>query len=167
MNEVSLERIREYGSVMQAILGLHFSSVGVRFLREDEDGGAALLIDYGRDAPGFGDTLQALRGHRKEGPLASPGAADLTVHVDFPAVLEAARAEGATGAVLTQGDFLLRLGIEHRAAALAHARPDQAERLGRQLERLVADHQMGQLFKAACLAAPGLAPPAFEPEEDR
>ena len=147
-------------SPAQAALGAEIAG------RLAEDGGAALLIDYGRDAPGFGDTLQALRGHRKEGPLASPGAADLTVHVDFPAVLEAARAEGATGAVLTQGDFLLRLGIEHRAAALARARPDQAERLGRQLERLVADHQMGQLFKAACLAAPGLAPPAFEPEED-
>ncbi len=48
MNEVSLERIREYGSVMQAILGLHFSSVGVRFLREDEDGGAALRIEKHR-----------------------------------------------------------------------------------------------------------------------
>ena len=28
-------------------------------------GGAALLIDYGRAEPGFGDTLQAVRGHRR------------------------------------------------------------------------------------------------------
>lgn len=129
-----------------------------------KDGGAALLIDYGRDEPGFGDTLQALRRHRKESPLAAPGEADLTIHVDFPAVLAAARAEGAAAGLLTQGEFLLRLGVNHRAQALASARPDQAERIGRQLERLVGDDQMGQLFKAACLHAPGLAPPAFEDE---
>ena len=59
------------------------------------DGGAALLIDYGRAEPGFGDTLQALKRHEKVDPLARPGEADLTVHVDFPAVMDAARAEGA------------------------------------------------------------------------
>ena len=32
------------------------------------DGGAALLIDYGRAEPGFGDTLQALRRHEKVDP---------------------------------------------------------------------------------------------------
>ena len=60
-------------------------------------GGAALLIDYGRDAPGIGDTLQALAGHVKVDPLAAPGEADLTVHADFPAVLAAAKAAGARG----------------------------------------------------------------------
>ncbi len=58
-------------------------------------GGAALLIDYGRAAPGPGDTLQALKGHQKVDPLASPGEADLTVHADFPAVAAAARRAGA------------------------------------------------------------------------
>ncbi len=59
------------------------------------EGGAALLIDYGREAPGAGDTLQALKGHRKVSPLDTPGEADLTVHADFPAVAAAARAAGA------------------------------------------------------------------------
>lgn len=127
-------------------------------------GGAALLIDYGRDAPGPGDTLQALIRHAKVSPLERPGEADLTVHADFPAVLAAARAAGAavTG-ILGQGDFLRRLGIEARAVALAKSRPDMVETLARQLERLTGEAQMGRLFKACAIHAPdGPVPPGFE-----
>ncbi len=124
-------------------------------------GGAALLIDYGRAVPGCGDTLQALAGHRKVAPLDAPGEADLTVHADFPAVLRAARGAGASGALLTQGEFLRRLGVEARAAALARARPDRAESIARQLDRLIAPAQMGELFKA-CALWNGAPPPAFE-----
>ncbi len=127
------------------------------------DGGVALLIDYGRDAPGFGDTLQALRRHQKESPLDNPGEADLTVHADFPAVLAAATSAGAQAApLLTQGEFLVRLGIGQRAEVLSHARPDRAERIERQLERLVSPDQMGDLFKVACLHQPGFQAPGFE-----
>jgi SAM-dependent MidA family methyltransferase len=126
-------------------------------------GGAALLIDYGRAEPGFGDTLQALKGHEKTPPLATPGEADLTIHADFPAVLAAVRAEGARAALLSQRELLLRLGIAERASALARAQPDHADRLFRQLDRLIGESQMGELFKAACIHAPGLQPPAFEP----
>ena len=131
-------------------------------------GGGALLIDYGRDAPGVGDTLQALSRHRKVDPLASPGHADLTVHADFPAVAAAARAQGAaTSAIISQRDLLGRLGIEARAAALARSRPDRADRLARQLARLTDADQMGVLFKALCIHAPQpggppFVPPAFE-----
>jgi NADH dehydrogenase [ubiquinone] 1 alpha subcomplex assembly factor 7 len=128
-----------------------------------EDGGAALLIDYGRAEPGPGDTLQALRRHQKVDPLACPGEADLTVHADFPAVLAAGARTGAVAApILTQGEFLRRLGIEARAAALARARPDRADQIGRQFDRLTAPDQMGELFKAACLHSHGWTPPGFE-----
>ena len=144
-------------SPAQAALG---SEIGHRVAR---DGGAALLIDYGRDAPGAGDTLQALKAHRKVSPLAEPGQADLTVWADFPAVLAAAvEAGAATGPILPQGAFLQALGIEARAQALAQARPDQAEKLARQLDRLTGPAQMGELFKVACLFAPDLSPPLFE-----
>jgi NADH dehydrogenase [ubiquinone] 1 alpha subcomplex assembly factor 7 len=114
--------------------------------------GAALFIDYGSADTATGDTLQALRKHRKESPLAHPGEADLTAHVHFPTFLAAARACGAETAPLeTQGDFLRRLGIEARAQALAEANARKAELVGRQLERLVAPARMGGLFKVACL----------------
>lgn len=133
------------------------------------DGGAALLIDYGRGAPEPGDTLQALKAHQKVDPLAEPGRADLTVWADFPAVMAAARAAGAAVAgPLPQGLLLARLGIEPRARALARARPDRAEVIARQLARLTDREQMGSLFKACAIYRPtGLVsqrfvPPGFE-----
>ncbi len=127
-------------------------------------GGAALLVDYGRSKPGAGDTLQALHRHRKVDPLDAPGEADLTQWADFPTVLEAAVHAGAdvTGC-LGQGDFLRRLGIEHRAAALKVGRPDAAPVIDRQLARLTGDDHMGTLFKACAIFSPRrLAVPGFE-----
>ncbi|WP_293454164.1 class I SAM-dependent methyltransferase [Phenylobacterium sp.] len=143
-------------SAAQEALG---ALLGERLVR---DGGAALLIDYGRDTPGFGDTLQALRRHEKVDPLACPGEADLTVHADFPAVMAAAEREGAESAIFTQAAFLARLGIGERTEALVRARPDKAAVIGRQLHRLVGGDQMGELFKACCVHSPGWVPPAFE-----
>ncbi len=139
------------------------AEIGARVV---EDGGAALLIDYGRDEPGTGDTLQAVARHAKVDPLDSAGEADLTMHVDFPALVAAARAQGAaTSAIIGQGDFLKAMGIEARAAALARSRPDEADTLARQLHRLVSRDQMGALFKAMSIHTPGLDPPGFAGQE--
>jgi SAM-dependent MidA family methyltransferase len=146
-------------SAPQAALG---SEIGGRIA---QDGGAALLIDYGRAEPGFGDTLQALHRHEKVDPLANPGEADLTIHADFPAVMDAARAEGAEAAILTQTDLLARLGIGERAEALVRARPERSGTIGRQLHRLIGSDEMGELFKACAIFEPGQPPPAFEEAE--
>jgi SAM-dependent MidA family methyltransferase len=103
-----------------------------------------------------------VRRHQKVDPLACPGEADLTVHADFPAVLEAARREGALTALVTQTEFLSRMGIGARAEALLRAAPERSARLGRQLHRLVGADEMGELFKAACIHSASLEPPAFE-----
>ena len=126
--------------------------------------GAALLIDYGRARSEAGDTLQALKRHTKVGPLDEPGEADLTQWADFPLVLEAAVRSGTdvTGCI-TQGQLLGRLGIEHRAASLANARPEAEAIIRRQFERLTSHDQMGDLFKAAAIFSPrSLIVPGFE-----
>ena len=143
-------------SAPQAALG---SELGARIAA---DGGAALLIDYGRAQPGFGDTLQALRRHEKVDPLDRPGEADLTIHADFPAVMAAARAEGAEAAILTQAEFLARMGIGARAEALVAASPGRTGMIGRQLTRLIAADEMGELFKVCAIHSPDWTPPAFE-----
>lgn len=111
-----------------------------------QHGGAALVIDYG-DWNATGDTLQALKSHTKVNPLAGPGEADLTAHVDFAAL--AAAAPCAHSAMTTQGVFLERLGITARAQALA------AGLTGDALNDVIAAHrrlthpdEMGTLFKA-------------------
>ena len=78
------------------------------------------VIDYGSAQSGFGDTLQAMRRHAFVDPLAEPGEADLTVHVDFARLAQAARARGRAPCMArsTQGDFLLALGLGERAQAL-------------------------------------------------
>jgi SAM-dependent MidA family methyltransferase len=135
------------------------SELGARIASE---GGAALLVDYGREAPGLGDTLQAVSGHRKVDPLERPGQVDLTVHADFPSVLAAARREGVeTRGPMAQGDFLRALGLEARARALSLAQPESGERIRRQVERLAGAGQMGDLFLAVALHSPGLRPPGF------
>ena len=121
-----------------------------------EQGGAALIVDYGYTGPGLGSTLQAVSGHRKLGPLAAPGEADLSAHVDFAALAEVAQAQGARWlGTVTQGAFLRALGIEARAAALAAAAPPEADAVRAALYRLTDSSEMGALFKVMGLAAPG------------
>jgi SAM-dependent MidA family methyltransferase len=120
------------------------------------DGGAALFIDYGHDRSAPGDTLQAMRGHAYAPLLADPGEQDLTAHVDFEAVSRAASDTGAkVTAVVSQGEWLLRLGIEARAQALSRANPERAAEVEAALNRLTARDQMGTLFKVIAIHAPG------------
>ena len=128
------------------------------------DGGALLAIDYGHEGPAFGDTLQAMRGHAFADPLAEPGAADLTAHVDFAALAEAARRAGARPRpLLGQGAFLARLGIAARAERLAAGRDAAAvATIGAAVRRLTAPDAMGTLFKVLAVSHSGLALPAFD-----
>jgi NADH dehydrogenase [ubiquinone] 1 alpha subcomplex assembly factor 7 len=124
-------------------------------------GGALLAIDYGYEGPLGGNTLQALRHHRFADPFETPGEQDLTAHVDFAALAEAARTEGLTAhPVVTQRALLDALGIADRAAALARAAPARAAEIDAARHRLVAPDQMGNLFKALALTAPGWPTPA-------
>ncbi len=127
------------------------------------EGGAALLLDYGTAETMPGDSLQALRGGRPADPLAAPGEADLTAHVDFAAIARAARAAGAAvWGPVSQGAFLGRLGLAERAARLAAAQPDHAAATLEAARRLAAPYRMGALFKAICLTHPDCpAPPGL------
>ena len=124
-------------------------------------GGAALFIDYGHARSGPGDTLQAVRGHVYAALLADPGEQDLTSHVDFEAAGAAARDAGAAVTLLvTQGEWLIRLGIEARAQALSRANPEKAADVEAALERLTSRDQMGELFKVLAIHAPDWPVPA-------
>jgi len=139
--------------------------IGALAERIAKHGGAALVIDYGHTQSGFGDTLQAVREHKFADPLADPGEADLTAQVDFAALAQTARRNGArVHGPVTQGTFLRRLGIEQRAARLRqNATPQQAADIAAALTRLAAPDRMGELFKVMAIAHPGLdALPGFD-----
>ncbi|MEM9278784.1 MAG: class I SAM-dependent methyltransferase [Pseudomonadota bacterium] len=114
-----------------------------------ENSGAALFIDYGHAKSGFGDTFQAIRGHEYIDTLAEPGLCDLTSHVDFEALKKVALDKGLkTQTLMTQGEFLLSLGLLERAGNLGSGKdPATQERLKNEAERLALPDQMGDLFK--------------------
>ena len=130
------------------------------------DGGAALIIDYGHAQSAFGDTLQAVRAHRFADPLASPGEADLTAHVDFEALAAVAEEEGVQShGPIGQGAFLHRLGIELRAQKLKHGKDAKTcAAIDEAIARLIGPAPgMGELFKAFAFSQRDLpAPPGFD-----
>src|SRR6202011_3396262 len=107
--------------------------------RVRDQSGAALIIDYGHIRSDAGDTFQAIAGHSFTDPLKNPGQADVTAHVDFQALARAAQDLGArVHGPVAQGEFLKRLGIETRAAALkAKASPEVSEDISGALKRLI------------------------------
>jgi SAM-dependent MidA family methyltransferase len=130
-------------------------------------GGAALVIDYGHAVSDVGDTLQAVGQHAYANPLKSPGAVDLTAHVDFQPLLRAAEAMGAQShGPIKQAQFLRRLGIETRAGMLkSKASQAISVEVDSALARLIGHGRtgMGELFKVAALTHPSVGiPPAFD-----
>ncbi|MEL6838699.1 MAG: SAM-dependent methyltransferase [Pseudomonadota bacterium] len=129
----------------------------------NSDGGAALIIDYG-DWQSLGDTWQALSGHDSVDPLAAPGRADLTAHVDFAEIARHCQ-PAKHSRLTTQGVFLERLGITARAQSLAQGLKDAA------LQNHIAAHrrlthpaEMGELFKVMSIyPATATPPPGLEP----
>ena len=123
--------------------------------------GIALFIDYGYTEGSNGDTLQAIQNHAFHDVLKTPGEADLTAHVDFLTLANAARMEGlaAYGAV-PQGGWLMRLGAGQRTTNLcANAGPEQQQALMSGLKRLADPAEMGELFKVLALAPAHLPKP--------
>jgi NADH dehydrogenase [ubiquinone] 1 alpha subcomplex assembly factor 7 len=158
-------RASEPGTVVE-ICPAALALAGVLGERFSHQSGVALFIDYGYFPSATGATLAALHRHAAVDPLAAPGEADLSAHVDFAAFAEAARATGGAEShgPVPQGRFLAALGVEARLAALSrNASPQQRAALESGVQRLIEPGQMGTLFKALALTSPGLpAPAGFE-----
>ncbi len=132
------------------------SPARIRFIEDclriiKDDGGVALFIDYGHDKTHFGDTLQAVRKHEYTDILGGVGKTDITSHIDFESLSRIVKKNNVhCEPVVTQGEFLKRLGIEHRAQALRVVAKDKSEDIDVALDRLIYHKQMGGLFKVLC-----------------
>ncbi|MFN9029085.1 MAG: class I SAM-dependent methyltransferase [Betaproteobacteria bacterium] len=114
--------------------------------------GVALLIDYGfprreyyHPQRSMGTIMCHYRHHAHADPFWLPGLTDITAHVDFTAVADAAHAAGLDVlGYTTQAHFLLNCGLLHAAqAATGTARHAAAAAA----QRLVSEAEMGELFK--------------------
>lgn len=131
--------------------------IATRLARE---GGSALVIDYGYLATSFGDTLQAIHKHEFDPPLANPGQADITSHVDFEMLMRTAHAAGAhIHGVMHQSDFLVGLGLLQRAGMLGQDKDHETQQeIRNAVERLVGEGpgNMGELFKVLAISGQAL-----------
>lgn len=120
--------------------------------------GALLLIDYGFPRREFyhqqraRGTLMCHYRHRAHpDPFFWPGLQDLTVHVDFTAVIAAADAAGLDLLGYTnQGQFLINCGILDALAMLPQGTPDYFRASGA-VGKLLMPHEMGELFKVIAI----------------
>ena len=131
--------------------------------RVTKSGGAALIIDYGYDFV-VEDSLRGFYKHTQVDVLSKPGHVDVTADVDFAACAHAAVSKGAHAhPLLTQGHFLLSMGIVERVQALIDApstSEEQANLLVEALKRLVDPKEMGSLYKALVVSSPNLKLPS-------
>ena len=121
--------------------------------------GALLLIDYGYPQREYyhpqharGTLLCHYRHHHHEDPLWLPGLNDITAHVDFTAVANAAHDAGLEVIGYTsQAQFLLNCGITAQLAKLL----DQGDRVylaaSRAVGKLISPEEMGEQFKVIAL----------------
>lgn len=127
--------------------------------------GALLLIDYGFPRREFyhpqraRGTLMCHYRHRAHpDPFFWPGLQDLTVHVDFTAVIAAGHAAGLELlGYANQGQFLINCGILNDLAALPQGTQDYFRAAGA-VGKLLMPHEMGELFKVIAIGR-GLAEP--------
>ncbi|XP_008300665.1 protein arginine methyltransferase NDUFAF7, mitochondrial [Stegastes partitus] len=87
--------------------------------RITEDGGAALIADYGHDGTKT-DTFRSFKGHQLHDVLSNPGSADLTADVDFSYLRRKAGGGVACLGPVSQRTFLKNMGIDTRMQVSLH-----------------------------------------------
>jgi SAM-dependent MidA family methyltransferase len=123
--------------------------------------GVALFIDYGFLRPEFyhaqrdrGTLMCHYRHHAHDDPFHLPGLQDITAHVDFTAVGEAAEEAGLQVAgYATQARFLIDNGITDLLAEVDAREAAAYLPLANQVQRLLSPAEMGELFKVMVLHA--------------
>ncbi|HEX2546842.1 MAG TPA: SAM-dependent methyltransferase [Ramlibacter sp.] len=126
----------------------HHAEAFVRTLADRLTAGAAIFIDYGFPEAEYyhpqrnTGTLMCHRGHLADpDPLDAPGEKDITAHVNFTGIALAAQDSGlATLGYATQGRFLVNCHIGERMNSASLQEQAAAQ-------RLLAEHEMGELFK--------------------
>jgi SAM-dependent MidA family methyltransferase len=117
--------------------------------------GMVLLIDYGFGASEFyhpqrnAGTLMCFAQHRSHpDPLHDPGKEDITAHVDFSAIADAAAGAGLQLAGYTsQARFLMNCGILDLLGELPREDARHWAQAVAPVQRLLSEAEMGELFK--------------------
>ena len=130
----------------------------VRTLAERLNCGGMLFIDYGFDRKEYyhpqrtmGTLIGHYRHHTVDNPFVLTGQMDLTAHIDFSAIADAATSQGVDFiGYTTQTAFLLSCGITDFLTDLGDTASDTYIKTVAAVQKLLNPHEMGELFK--CIA---------------
>src|SRR5260363_260756 len=117
--------------------------------------GAALLLDYGFPRREYyhpqrsqGTLMCHYRHHAHPDPFFWPGLQDITAHVDFSGIADAALATGAELLGYTsQARFLINSGIADALAELDPLEPARFLPAANTVHKLLSEAEMGELYK--------------------
>ena len=148
----------------------------MRSVSESLQQGMLLLIDYGYPQHEYfhaqrssGTLMCHYRHHAHTDPLLWPGLQDITAHVDFTAVAEAAVAAGlAVAGYTTQAWFLLDCGLEELLQQAGPADSTAYLKAAQQAKTLLLPGEMGERFKCIALTRDVDIPlPGFRLQDQR
>jgi SAM-dependent MidA family methyltransferase len=121
--------------------------------------GALFFFDYGFPASEYyhpqrsrGTLMCHYRHRAHDDPFALPGLQDITAHVDFTSVADAALAAGMQVLGYTsQAQFLVNCGITELLGATNAAHARAYAPLASQVQKLTSPAEMGELFKVIAI----------------
>jgi len=132
----------------------------MRSLGQMLEQGLILMLDYGFGASeyyhpqrGAGTLMCHYRHHAHDDPFFLPGLQDLTAHVDFSAIAQAATEAGLVlSGYASQANFLINCGLTELLSRTSPEDPGTYLPLVAQVQKLMSPAEMGELFKAIALS---------------
>ncbi|MDP2784640.1 MAG: SAM-dependent methyltransferase, partial [Sulfurimicrobium sp.] len=132
----------------------------MRSLGQMLEQGLILMLDYGFGASeyyhpqrGAGTLMCHYRHQAHDDPFFLPGLQDLTAHVDFSAIAQAACEASLTlSGYASQANFLINCGLTELLSRTSPEDPATYLPLVAQVQKLMSPAEMGELFKAIALS---------------
>lgn len=148
------------------------------FMRQMADwlaAGAALILDYGFPRQEYyhpqraeGTLMCHLRHTAHADPLVYPGVQDITAHVDFTAMADAAHEAGLEiYGYLSQARFLMNAGLPEMLQTMSSADTVRYTQARNAVQKLISEAEMGELFKVLAVGRGITAPMAGFEHGDR
>ena len=99
------------------------------------------------------DTIQSVYKHKKNEFFNNVGKSDITHHINFSLIKKIAENfKLKSSNIVSQGKFLINLGIKERAEIISQKLPfSKKTNIYYRLKRLIDKNQMGELFKVVLL----------------
>ncbi len=141
-------KLNDYGDFIE------YPIISIKYLEKlskmiNTFGGGLLMIDYGYNIKKMGDTLQAVKNHKFSKLNKDIGKNDISAHVNFYLFSEILKSKKLNvSKVVTQSEFLQKMGIIQRANILANKMSfKEKSNLFYRMKRLLDKKEMGEIFK--------------------